>query len=208
MTTKKINGLPEEVGKSIPSEEKIFWVGKPNWKSLAYRAFGIRYLLAYLVISALYSVAKIEILFTLSAFLTNYIPFLISGVIAGLILVAIAWLEAYHTCYVVTEKRIVIRTGVALVFLLNAPFKKIVSIDRQTLSQGRGNISFKTETKKRIPYWSCWPSVRPWSFLFPNPALRSIPDVAEVEIIIADLAASNLESNGLEMKISAKGAVA
>jgi hypothetical protein len=50
MMVKEINGLPEEVGKSIPSEEKIYWVGKPNWKSFSYQAFGIRYLLIYFFI--------------------------------------------------------------------------------------------------------------------------------------------------------------
>ena len=65
MLVKEIKGLPEEVGKSIPSDEKIYWFGKPNWKSLAYQAFGIRYLLIYFLICALYSVSKIEMVFSL-----------------------------------------------------------------------------------------------------------------------------------------------
>ena len=208
MTVNEINGLPEEVGKSIPSDEKIYWVGKPNWKSFSYQAFGIKYLLIYFLICALYSVSKIEMVFSFSIFVTNYIPFLVSGLLAGAILISIAYLEAKHTVYVITERRIVIRTGVALVFLLNAPFKKIISIDRQTLSQGQGNISFRTDSRKRIPYLSCWPSVRPWSFLLPSPAFRSIPDIAAVEIIIADLAALNLENKGIKEKSGNDGVAA
>jgi hypothetical protein len=91
--------------------------------------------------------------FLLAGFIVLFYPYLISGILAGLVLSLLAYFQAINTSYVITEKRIVIRSGAALIFLLNAPFKKIASIDKQLLKNGTLNVSFSPISKKRIPFF-------------------------------------------------------
>ena len=202
------DGLPDEVGKSIPDSEEILWYGKPNWKSFGYQAFGVKYLLFYFFITAFYAVSQTNPAFSFGAFLTQYVPFLISGFFAGLILFLLSYIAARHTCYVITEKRIVIRTGVALVFLLNVPFKNILSIDKKILSKGIGDLCFQAQSKKRIPYLSCWPSLRSTSFLEPIPAFRSISDVEEIGNLVGEIAKQNREQKPINVKSVRPGVAA
>ena len=122
MDQSELSRLPEEIRKSISVGERLIWTGKPDWKSFGYQVFGIKYLGIYFLISAFYVISQVQL--SLSAFLAEYIPFIISGLLAAAILLCLAYVTARHTCYVLTEKRIIIRTGVALVFLLNVPSAK------------------------------------------------------------------------------------
>ena len=192
--------LLPEVREAVPKNEKIQWTGRPEWKSFAYQSFGLKYLIAYFVISGLYVAASMDQSFVLRIFLTNFIPFVVSGFLAGTILIIIAYIEAAHTYYILTERRVILKSGVALVFVLHAPFSKIASIDRQNLAKGRGNIAFSMGSGKRIPYLSCWPSVKPWTFMSPIPSFRSIKDVAEVELLLVKIANANLNTNSAEPK--------
>jgi hypothetical protein len=191
MEPKKPFRLTKEIEKSVPPDEKVLWTGRPNWLSLAYRAYGLKYFWIYLIITGLYAATTIEADLSLIVLLKKFIPFLVSGTCAALILTALAFFTASHTCYVLTERRVVIQTGIALVFLVNMPIKKITSVDRQILLKGCGNISFSSETGKRIPYISCWPSVRPGYFSRPKPSFRSIENVYTVEEILTSVVKTN-----------------
>ena len=208
MNEDMLNRLPGEVSRSIPEGEIVCWVGRPYWISLGFNVFGIKYLLLYFIISAFYAISQIELVFSFRAFIGEYISFIISGIIASVILFLLAYFAAQHTCYVITEKRLVIRTGIALVFLLNVPLKNVISIDKQSLFRGYGNLSFKPQSKKRIPYSSCWPSVRGSSFLKPIPTFRSIANIEEIGRIVGEMAEKNREGKDLKGKAVSSGVAA
>ena len=208
MNENLINRLPDEVGRSIPKGERVCWTGKPNWISFGFHAFGIKYILIYFIVSAFYAISQIELVFSFKAFIGEYISFVVSGMIASLILFMLSYFSAQHTYYVITEKRLVIRTGIALVFLLNVPLKNVISIDKQSLFYGYGNLSFKPQSKKRIPYFSCWPSVRRGSFLNPVPTFRSIANIEQIGKIVGDLAEKNREGKDLNLKVVNSGVAA
>jgi len=65
--------LLPEVREAVPKNEKIQWTGRPEWKSFAYQSFGLKYLIAYFVISGLYVAASMDQSFVLRIFLTNFI---------------------------------------------------------------------------------------------------------------------------------------
>ena len=187
-----MKNLPIDVESAIPPDEKILWSGRPNWRGLAYQAFGLKYLILYFIGGAFYALSKMDRIFSLDIFLVFFYPYFLSGIVAGLVLSVIAYFQAINTSYVLTEKRVIIRSGAALIFLLNAPFKKISSIDKQPLRNGYVNISFTTISRKRIPYLSCWPSVKPWSVLNPKPAFRCIHWSDELEQIMLGAAANQI----------------
>ena len=188
----RVKNLPGDVLSAIPSDEKVLWNGRPNWKGLAYQSFGLKYLILYFIGGAFFALSKMDRVFSLDVFLIFFYPYFLSGVLAGLLFSAIAYFQAINTSYVITEKRVVIRSGAALIFLLNAPFKKISSIDKQQLRNHLVNISFTTISRKRIPYLSCWPSVKPWSILNPKPAFRCSRWGDEQEQIMLDAVANQI----------------
>ncbi len=191
----KVNNLPIEVTSAIPAEEKLLWSGRPDWRGLAYQSFGLKYLILYFIGGAFYAISKMDRIFSLDVFLMSFYPYFLSGLLAGIVLSAIAYFQAINISYVITEKRVIIRSGAALIFLLNAPFKKISSIDKQKLRNGMVNISFTTISRKRIPYLSCWPSVKPWSIFNPKPAFRCIQWGNELEKIMLDAAENQISKD-------------
>ena len=91
---------------------------------------------------------------------------------------------------------------------MNVPFKNVISIDKQSLYYGVGNLSFKTQSKKRIPYFSCWPSVRSGSFLETIPTFRSIANIEEIGNLVGEMAEKNRERKDLNINSVNSGAPA
>jgi hypothetical protein len=194
MLDTKIKMLPADVLSAIPPNEKILWVDNPDWKFLAWHAFGVKLVFIYFLVVTFYKLVLYDIS-SLNILIGVVGPYLISSFIATLLLLTLAFFQSKNINYVITENRILIKNGTALVFLLNAPLKRISSIDRQLLWFGFGNISFTTDAKKRIPFLSCWPSVRPWSLGNPKPSFRCISNISEVESLLSDATKKDIELN-------------
>jgi hypothetical protein len=119
-------------------------------------------------------------------------------------LVIIGISQVMPTVYVITSKRIIIRSGMALIFMLNVPFDKIANIDKQIFKDGCGNISFKLINNKRVPFFASWPSVRPWYFNNPEPTFRCISNVDVVALKLSDAAQSRISEIRSSNKSSQK----
>ena len=78
----------------------------------------------------------------------------------------------------------IIKTGAALSFLISMPFKKIREVNLQKRGGSIGTISFELFSEKRVPYISCWPSVRPWKFKKTQPAFSCVGSVDQVATIL------------------------
>ncbi|MCG5501923.1 photosynthetic complex putative assembly protein PuhB [Ectothiorhodospira lacustris] len=172
-----IRGLPE-----LPPEgEHILWQGAPLWGALARRAFHVRKVMVYLGIflaargsyslmqgaSIPEALGSIALVFTLS-------------VTAVALLYLLAWLMARATVYTITNRRIVIRFGVAIQLSVNLPYRVIQSASLKAYSDGTGDISLVLEPSERVSYLIMWPHVRPWRLLTPQPMMRCIPDAKRV----------------------------
>ena len=194
----KINNTPpKDILSVIPKDEKIIWYGKPDIRRFCLTALGLKYIFIYLIIifcSIIYSrsgdlnfIKIIEVLF----------PYIISSFLAVLLLIAVGVSQVLPTVYVITSKRVIIRSGLALIFMLNVPFDKIVSIDKNIYRDGCGNISFKLLSKSRIPFFASWPSVRPWFFSNPQPTFRCIADVEIIALKLSEAARSRISEINL-----------
>ena len=207
MINKDLKNIPYDISSSIPKEEEVLWYGEPDWKLMSWHVFGLKYLFLYLFFSLILVFYKPIDFNNFSEFLIEWLPYLICTTIAACFFVFLSIIQTRSTHYVITNKRIVIKTGSALIFFLNAPFKKIISIDRQHLRFGRGNISFQTVSKKRIPFFSSWPSVRPWFFANPQPCFRCIKNVDYVEAILSKEARKQIEKNNYVSKFEVEAAI-
>ena len=183
---------PKDVLSVIPENEDVIWHGRPNLRRFSLSALGLRYLMLYLLVISITTFLSNFGNVTLLLFLQMMFPYIISCCLAGIILVMIGISQVMPTVYVITSERIIIKSGFALIFMLNVPFHKMANIDKKVYNDGCGDISFKLIGNKRVPFFAGWPSVRPWYFNEPEPTFRCISDVDVVALKLTNAAQSRI----------------
>jgi len=164
----------------IPPGERVLWFGKPEPVSLWRRAYRADWIAAWFGLMTVWNFASgtaDEGVFVGFVSATRTLGF---GAAALAIFALLAWLSARTTLYVVTERRIVIKTGIALPIFYNVPFKQIGSASFRNYADGTGDVPVALIKGQRIPYLALWPSARPWRYTAPEPSLRSIPNARQV----------------------------
>jgi hypothetical protein len=177
-----IRGLPGE----LPEGEHILWQGAPRWMTLAQQAFHVRAVAAYFAgMFALRVVAALAVGQSLPAvgrsiLLVSPVAVLTIAVLAGL-----GWLYSRTTVYTITNKRVVIRFGVALPKAFNIPFAIIDSAAVKTLGGRKGDLALTLKAPNKIAFAHLWPNARPWRLASPEPTLRALADVQSAAEILA-----------------------
>ena len=178
-----IRGLPER----LPQGERILWQGAPDWKSLALRALHVRVVVAYFAILFVWSVwaAMSEGTALGEALLiaARLIPVTLAAV--GL-LAGYAWLVHRTTVYTITNRRVVMRFGIALPMTLNIPFAIVGSAAVKAYGDKTGDIPLELTGTGRISYLALWPHARPWWTAKPQPMLRGVPQAEQVAEILRE----------------------
>lgn len=170
-------GLPAP----LPPGESVLWQGSPDWRTLARRPFRCREVALWFA-----AIALLELLWTLGRGepLTTALPGIVTtlalGAVALGILVALAWATAHVTIYTLTERRLLIRFGIALQITLHLPLGEIVAAGLRLDVDGTGDIPLELREARGVGYAVLWPHVRPWRFRDPEPMLRAVPDAARV----------------------------
>jgi len=147
-----VKGLPGY----LPKGESIIWQGSPDWQVLARGVFHMRLVAAWFLIVALGAFAAGGT-GPLGAAITLGVAVLGLALLAGL-----AWSQARTTVYTLTEKRLVMRFGVALPKCVNLPLSLIASADLQPLGPDHADIALKTQGRFPLGWLQMWPHVRPW----------------------------------------------
>lgn len=172
-----IPGLP-----AMPPEgEHILWQGAPDWRTLAKNVFHIRAVATYFALLMIWRCATTLIAGGdhRSALLSLLAPLPIALIGVGL-LALLARLSARSTIYTITNRRVVLRIGIALPTAINVPFKLISAASLRVAADGTGDIPLALTEGSNIPYSNLWPHVRPWQLRQAQPMLRAIPDAARV----------------------------
>lgn len=177
-----IRGLPE-----VPPEgEEILWQGEPEWRLLARRVFHTRKVSGYFAAivlfqagSGLASGAPVHEIVQG----TSWVAAL--GVAGVAVLTLLAWLYARTTVYTLTNRRVVMRFGVALPMIVNVPWTRIGSADLIRFGDGSGEIALSPCAGERMSYLLLWPHARPWRFNPVQPTLRGLRDPEAVAARIA-----------------------
>lgn len=163
-----VRGLPGR----LPQGEHILWQGSPDWRSLARSVFhsgAVTLYFAALLAFGIVSGSLIGALATAAA-----------GALCLALLALLAWATARTTIYTLTNRRVVLRVGVALPKCFNFPLRLVTAADLHALPGGKGDIALTMSGGSRIGYVFLWPHARPWHVKLPQPMLRSVPDAAEV----------------------------
>lgn len=183
-----VPGLPE----LLPDGERVLWQGAPRRQALARRAFHVRAVALYFVALAAWSGA--------SAFAegadagTLALDTLWLALVASLpigTLLTVAAFSARTTLYTVTDRRLVLRVGVALPMAVNIPLGAVRSAGLRRCSDGTGDIAVSLLPSHRASFVALWPHVRPWRFSRPEPLLRGLPDADAAARALATALASS-----------------
>lgn len=179
------NGKPRGLPEALPADERILLQTTPSWRSLAIHAFHARKIAIYCLALVFWRIA--------SAFAAGkgagaaladgaaVAPIALAGIVLPALL---AWSYARTTIYTITNRRIVLRTGVALPMTFNLPFAQIDSAALKQYADGTGDIPLKLVGDIRLAFAHLWPSVRPWRINTPEPMLRAVADAQTVANVL------------------------
>ena len=173
-----IRGLPG----MLPQGEEILWQGAPDWRMLARTAYSTRWVAGYFVLLAGWSIV--------SALVTHrgYLGIELTvglGLIGVALLHILAWIAARTTVYTLTNRRIVLRIGMAVPKCINLPLGMIGSVDLATHENGTGDLPLVIAGPAKLGVLALWPHARPWRIVTPQPMLRAVPDAQIVAALIA-----------------------
>jgi hypothetical protein len=181
-----IRGLPEK----LPAGEHILWQGAPSWWEMAKHAFHIRGAGIYFAILIAWRVgshASNGGVQGASLAVLSLLPIALTGLgLLGLL----AWLCSQTSVYTITNRRIVMRIGVALPTAINIPFAVIGAAGLRQYKDGAGDIPLTLTGAGRMAYSNLWPHVRPWHLSSPEPMLRGLPKASQVADLLGEALAA------------------
>ena len=169
-----------------PPGERILWQGSPDWRALARTAFHTRLIAGYFALLVAWSVASAIVrgLHAPSDLIGAAMTGLL-GIVAVGLLNLLAWGSARTTIYTLTNRRIVLRIGMALPKCINLPLGMIGSVDLAQRPDGNGDLPLGLTGQQRLGYVALWPHARPWKISTPQPMLRAVPDASSIAALIA-----------------------
>lgn len=177
-----VPGLPQP----LPEGENILWQGAPHWRTVAWRVLHLREIVVYFgLLMAWQGISTwwdTHLLARAAAAALSLLPPALGAVA---ILGFIAWLTGRMTLYTITDKRLVMRIGIAIPTTFNLPFARITAANAHLLGAGRGDISVALGPDDRIAYLLLWPHARPWKLLRTEPMMRCVPDAVQVAGVLA-----------------------
>ena len=184
-----VPGLPE----LLPEGEQMLWQGKPGWTGMASHVFHTKplalycaILLGWVVVSgAMAGFGALGVIQSLA------IPLLLVGALFA-ILLGIGYGLARSTIYTITNRRVVMRFGMAVPITINLPFSKIETVALKRYGDGSGDIPLALKGNDRLAWLHIWPHARPWKLMKPEPMLRNVPDVDRVAALLADAMAKEV----------------
>ncbi len=177
-----VRGLPRR----LPPGERILWQGAPDASDFAFRFLKLAHLTGYFMALVLWAVVSTALegasIREVSAAAASFgaLSLLALGLVRGY-----AELVARTTVYTMTDKRFVLRVGLALPISINLPLSRIDAAAMRATPEGTGEIALTLRPGERIAYLLLWPHVRGWRLSRPEPVLRSVPEVQAVSAKLA-----------------------
>lgn len=180
-----VEGLPER----LPPGEHLLWQGAPDARLLARRVFHLRALAIYFaLLLGGHTALSLRDGASSAELITGGAWMLALAVFALGVLGALALAYAKTSVFSITDRRLVLRFGVALPMVVNIPLRHIQAADMRRYADGSGDIVFTVSAHKTVSYVALWPNVRPWKFLRAQPALRCLADVQGAARTLASVA--------------------
>ncbi|MEQ1718171.1 MAG: photosynthetic complex putative assembly protein PuhB [Hyphomicrobium sp.] len=177
-----VPGLPQR----LPDGETLIWQGSPDWNGVAWRVLHVNTIAVYFLLLA---AAPVAVALWQGANVSDSMApaarVVAAGALALAILAGLAKLIARTTIYSITNKRVVMRYGVALPITVNIPFNEISAVNVKDYADATADIALSTSGPLRLAYLNLWPHARGWRFEQAEPTLRSVPDGGRIAALLA-----------------------
>lgn len=178
-----VRGLPA----ALPEGEHILWQGAPDWRTLAFTAMHVRMVAAYFGVIAVWRlIAGVSDGRDATGLTADVLVIAALAALTVALLVGYAWLSSRTTVYTLTNRRMVIRHGVALSKIFQIPYRRIESAGIKVDAAGVGDIPLRLTPESKIAYPHLWPHVRPWRIVHPEPMMRALPDAQGVAELLTE----------------------
>lgn len=172
-----IPGLPG----MLPPGETIVWQGRPETNEVFVHVFKARWvagyfavMLGWLVVTGLYfGRATDDIVMSL------VVMALAGAAVLGIFRAFAAGVRR-STMYTVTNRRVVMRIGIALPTAFNLPFCEMENADVLRRANGSGNIALRFKPDIRLNWAVFWPHVRGLRMARTEPQMIGLADVSAV----------------------------
>lgn len=174
-------GLPAP----LPAGEHILWQGRPCGFGIAFRALHLTLVGLWFSGLALWAALPAALAGQALEAVWLALPTLAIGTGALLLLGLLGWLSARTTTYTITNRRVVMRVGIALPMTLNLPFALVESAGCRLYRDGSADLPLRLRPGNRIAYLHLWPHARPWHVNRPEPMLRTVAEGDAVAGILA-----------------------
>ncbi|RFC64947.1 PH domain-containing protein [Fulvimarina endophytica] len=198
---------PEISEAELPEGERILWQGKPDWWRFAVKAFRMKWVTAYFAVLIAWRIGSVHNdTGSWAMGFAHAMPLVIAFCIVGTILMVVALLYARSTGFIVTDRRVVMRYGVALPSQLNIPLKDIEAAGLRVYRDGTGDIPLVLPKGSRPFYFQLWPFARPFRLRAAEPMLRAIPDAERVAGTLARALAATGGTAQLGQSVGQAGA--
>ena len=182
-----VPGLPGR----LPDGEYIVWQGQPTFKTVMIRLLRARWIAVYFAIAALWSVA-VGLNNSESAWaLFGRVTFIAVGALILFGLMALyARAVAKTSLYTLTNKRVVMRVGIAISASFNLPFKQIAGADFRVGKDGSGDVALTLKSGHGLSGSVFFPHQRGGLWRKLSPQLICLPDAK----IVAEKLAQQLRA--------------
>lgn len=205
MSHQHIPGMPEHEQEPVPGlparlpeGEGILWQGSPAWWPFTLRAMHLKGLGFYFGLIVVWHGADVMasgggLVAGAGALATS----LALGLLCLALLAFIGRAMARATIYTITNRRVVMRVGVALPMTINLPFSAVQSAAVKRHADGTEDIVLELMPEHRVSFIAAWPHLRPWRLGRTAPMLRGLPVTAGASQVLARaLAASAAQPVG------------
>ena len=176
-------GLPEE----LPRSESLLWQGAPVFDSVLKGSFHFTKLVTYFA-----ALLVVQLVLTLregapvgDAVASTAGFALLAAASLGLLAFYVR-LVIRSTMMTLTDRRVVLRTGVAVPVTINLPYSRIEAADLRLYKDGTGDIVLIPEAGSRVSWLLLWPMVKPFRWMRVRPVLRGIADAESVARSLAN----------------------
>jgi hypothetical protein len=169
------------ISQALPPGERLLWWGKPARGPVARHVFHTTGITVYFIVMlAIWAINRVG---SEDFVRTGLVVTALSAAAVGLL-----WFYAHlvhaTTVYAITNKRLVMKIGVALDLTLNIPLHYVQSADQRVFRDGSGQIAVALPREQRLAYAILWPHARAWRLKHPEPMLRGLQDPAAVAAVL------------------------
>ena len=191
------------VEEPLPAGERVLWHGRPSARAVARHVFHVRALAVYFAALLCFRLVSAEGPGGAAARAAALVPYLAGAGVALLLFALVSLWVARSTVYAITDRRVVLKIGMAMPMTLNVPLRCVASAGIRQWPDGSGEIVLTLSGTDRFAYFLLWPHARPWQFTRPQPALRGLAAPHEAGAVLAAAAAA---TNGEESTVAAPAA--